>query len=294
MAYLDTLDMFNALKDNYNGGGSSYPLAFKYWRNELLKFASNIFTWELEGVESKQIENRLLLCGCCGISKAGSKLIAVEPMLNGLTDYFDTYTRYTWATPLHHSDGLGDIINKTGVLIDNDNLRNGIYNKIHWYSMQLAHTEVTLINVLINGRTGKVYVAGTDKVAQSIRDFRSKLYRGKNDVIVDKSFLGVEVHDEGSTSSLSLKDLLDTRNNILANFYEDIGVQKSMNKKERMVTNEVETNNQLLRLNLYDMFEHRKKGAKDIENVFGVKCTVKCNVDIDDDGQKEGVNGGTI
>ena len=285
MAYLDTINMFDSLKDEYNGGATTYPPYFKYWRNQLLKFANNIYTWEIEDIDSKQIENRLLLTGKCGIVKSGGKLIAVEPMLNGVTDYFDTFTHFTYATPLHHSDGTGVVIGKNAVLIDNDNLRNGIYALIHRYAQMLAHTEVTFLNVLINARSGKVYVASTDKVAQSIREFRTKLYKGKNDVIVDKSFLGVEVHDEASGSPISIKDLMDTRNNILSNFYEDLGVQKNLNKKERMVVSEVESNNELLHLNLLDMYEQRKKGAEEITRIFGVPCSVKCNVDLNNDGE---------
>lgn len=285
MAYLDTINMFASLRDNYNGGDTTYIPYFRFWRNQLLKFANNIYTWDIEGIDSKQIENRLLLTGRCGIVKEGNKLIAVEPMLNGVTDYFDTYTHFTYATPLHHSTGTGVVIGKNGVLIDNDNLRNGIYALIHRYAQMLAHTEVTFLNVLINGRSGKVYVASTDKVAQSIRDFRSKLYKGKNDVIVDKSFLGVEVHDDATASALGIKDLLDTRNNILCNFYEDLGVQKSKDKKERMITNEVDTNSELLHLNLLDMYNQRLKGAREITRIFGVPCMVKCNVDIDSDGE---------
>lgn len=283
--YLDCIDMFTQLKDHYNGGASSYKLAYEYWRSYLLNSINNLFVWEFDGYSraenkklSKQIENRLLLLGKCGIVKPKNKIIAVEPMLNGITDYFDEYTKFTYTTPLHHSTGEGVYIGKDGILIDNDNLRDGYMHMIHHYSIMLAHTEVTLVNVLINCRVGKVYVASTDKVAQSIRDFRSKLYRGKNDVIVDKSFLGVEVHDESTSSPLSLKDLLDTRDTLLTNFYQDIGINRQKQKRERMIADEVSANDQLLKFNLDDMTECREIGAEEISNVFGINCTVRCMV----------------
>lgn len=73
MAYLDSINMFENLKGAYNGGATTYPIAYNFWKNQLLKFANNIFTWTINDIESKQIENRLLLIGCCGIVKPSNK-----------------------------------------------------------------------------------------------------------------------------------------------------------------------------------------------------------------------------
>ena len=291
--YLDFTNLSEKLNDTFNGGATSYKKAYEYWRNYLLNSINNLYKWTFDGYTraenkriSKQIENRLIMFGRCGVVKPEDKIIIVEPMLNGITDYFDEYTKFTYATPLHHSNGTGVKIGKDGVLIDNDNLRDGYMHLIHHYAVMLAHTEVTLVNVLINCRVGKVYVASTDKVAQSIRDFRSKIYRGKNDVIVDKSFLGVEVHEDSATSPLSLKDLLDSRDTLLTCFYQDIGLNRQKQKRERMIADEVSANEQLLKFNLDDMTECREIGAEEISEVLGVNATVECMVkDVEDESE---------
>lgn len=281
------LDNISSELSSYNADTTtSFVSAFNYWKNQLLKFASHIFTWKVDGIPSREIETRLLLFGQCGIVRDKyNKLVAVRSNQYGITHYIDVFTDFNFATPIDSGSRKIDI---DGVVIRNDDLWNGLYYMIHRYAVLLAHTEVTYLNVMINARDMKTYVASTNKVAESVKEFRRKLKKGDNDAIVDKSFIGLQVFDTKSNSMISSKELLDDRNNILRNFYEDIGVNKASTKRERLVVDEVESNNELLKLNLLDMFNCRKEGAEKIKNIFGVNCEVICNVDIDRDGDIEG------
>ena len=59
-----------------------------------------------------------------------------------------------------------------------------------------------------------------------------------------------------------------------------------------MITDEVGANNSLLKLNIRDMFESRKKGLAEVERVFGISGKVICNVDLEDDGNMMEEKGG--
>ena len=61
-----------------------------------------------------------------------------------------------------------------------------------------------------------------------------------------------------------------------------------------MITDEVGANNSLLKLNIRDMFESRKKGLAEVERVFGISGEVICNVDLDDDGNMVEEKGGAV
>lgn len=279
--YLDEIEM-----RQYKSGATKYAPFYKYWKNRLFEFVNKLFTWELEDIPQKEIETRLILYGMCGIVKPKDKLLAVNVNLYGITNYYDEFTQFNYATPLLNGEAR---INENGVLIDNNTLRNDTYSIIHHYAIQLAHTEVTLINALINGRSTKTIIADSQKSAQSVRDYRDRIYNGAPDVIVDNSFMGLDFKDEAQNSLISVKDLNELKQNILYSFYEEIGVKKSNTKKERLITDEVSANDGLLKLNIKDMFDHRLKACEDIEKVFGVKATVKCNVDFDNDGEVDSV-----
>ena len=63
-----------------------------------------------------------------------------------------------------------------------------------------------------------------------------------------------------------------------------IGVRRANDKRERLITDEVQANNSLLKLNLTDMRDSRIKGLEEIKRVFGVKGELVCNVDLDGNG----------
>ena len=82
-------------------------------------------------------------------------------------------------------------------------------------------------------------------------------------------------------------ELYDVRNNILNSYLELIGVRRANEKRERLVTDEVSANNSLLKLNLRDMFDCRKRGMDEVYRLFGVRGEVVCNVDLYGDGEIE-------
>lgn len=291
--YLDDYCKNNDTAKTYKAGATTYAPAYRFWRNKLFKFVMKIFTWEGLDIPNKEIETRLIMSGKCGIIHSNKgKLTAVDVNLYGITEYMDEFTSFNYSTPFEsgHRD-----IGVDGVLIDNDSLRDSAFYIIHHYAVMLAHTEVTFINVLINARDMKSYIASDDKTAKGIREYRNKLYMGNPDAIVDDSFLGIDTKDTNNNTLLSINDLMATRRDLLNSFFEDIGVKHSNDgKRERLITDEVNANNGLLRLNIRDEFECRIKACDEINRIFGTHATVICNVDIDDDGTTSDENGGAM
>ena len=151
----------------------------------------------------------------------------------------------------------------------------------------MAHAEVTLITSFINNRDTVAWTAISDKMAETAREYRAKMYEGKIDVCVDKGFSTLEMRNLSTDKRQSYTELYDVRNNILNSYLELIGVRRANEKRERLITNEVSANNSLLKLNLRDMFDCRKKGMDEVYRLFGVRGEVVCNVDIDGDGDIE-------
>ena len=77
---------------------------------------------------------------------------------------------------------------------------------------------------------------------------------------------------------MDLNDLLvDLKNQ----FYRDIGIPNVRVKKERMLTSEIEYENELPKLNIKNQFESRKKACEEINNLFGTNWSVTCNIEFE-------------
>lgn len=272
----------------FKSGKPTLKPALEYWTEQLFSIVEKLFTWEGLPFKQKEIETRLILWGRVGIVKIGSDIVAVKSEgLNGLTYYPDEFTKFNWAT-VNGKQGIAEI-DKNAVLIDNNALRNPTMDIIRRYALILAHTEVTLLNALINGRSNKTIVASSQKMAESIREYQNKILNGSNDAVVDTSFIGLNVLDTANAqNSLNyIKQLYDIRQELLYSFYEDLGIKKNQQKRERLVTDEVQADTMLLKLNLKDMYDARLEGADKVNAMYGTSWKVKCNIDYDGNGIPE-------
>ena len=76
-------------------------------------------------------------------------------------------------------------------------------------------------------------------------------------------------------------DIVTTREKILKSFYSDIGVRSAFEKRSNSVEAEVEADTSLLLLNLSDMLDSRKKGAEEVNKLFGTNWNVHIAKEID-------------
>lgn len=272
-----------------------YTMYYNYWRDVLFEYACKIFSYTgaiTEKIPTKEIEIILLTNGKAGFQYLSNGNFVVSYVnLYGITDYYNIFSHYNYSTP---TESESREIGKDGVLIENNSLRNSMLEIIHAFAVQLAHYDVSIIVATINERETAAYTAITSQHAQAIRDYRNKVYEGKLDALVDEGFSTVQIRDLMNKSGTSgrIRELIDCRNETLNCFLELIGVKRANTKRERMISDEVGANNSLLKINIRDMFDCRKKGLADLERVFGIKGEVMCNVDLEDDGDMREERGG--
>lgn len=272
------------LKNNSNvktlsKASSTFASGYNYWLEILFERAMRLFKWggtEEIGIKApqKEIEKILLFNGSACFAKYKGDIYVFSGAYSGKpTIYFDVFTDYAVYSPLYSAILP---IGKKCEVIDNNSCRNSLYPLCHRYAILLAHTEVTLVNTLINGRnTGGVPVASTRTQQESIRNYRNSLCNGYVDSILDPSFLGVDFKGINTNQVINVKDLYELRENLLSSFYNDIGVKTSYNKKGNMIADEISANDTMLLLNLDDMLYMRKKGAEKVNALFGTNITVE-------------------
>ena len=265
--------------------------SIKYWCNMLFEKIVRIFVWDglPADMPQREIETRLILNGFCGMVKDGVKGIMIATGgMSGPTQYADIFTKFTYSAPT--AQGGTKTIGKDCVIINNSALRNPLYPLVYRYAFLLSHADISLKCVLVNARYTDLFSTDDQQTAESVRAVRNKIYDGDYDCIVDSSIIGA-LQNMANTDNTSntLKQIMDTRTDLLRGFYNDIGIKFVKDKKERMITDEVSDDNQMLLFNINDMLHQREKACEEINTVFGMQVSVKLSDEFNIIKNDEGV-----
>ena len=269
---------------------STYSAFYMYWRDELFERIMRLFVWEntyslennkVVGIKPKEIEQRLLLQGHCGITiiEGEKELTAMFGNFFGVSKYMDERPKYMVRCPIYSGERT---IGQDIVVIDNNSIRNPAYDLVHHYAVLLAHNEVTFIDALVNARdAGGVPIAQTEKQKQSIKAYLGKIFNGQRDIVTDIGALGIQYAGSDRKTSQNIVDIYQTRDKLLKSFYSDIGVRAAFEKRSNSVEAEVEADTSLLLLNLADMIKCRKDGAEAVNDMYGTNWSVHIAEEID-------------
>ena len=258
----------------------TYKVKYAYWRDNLFERVMKLFVWENTGdLKPKEIEQRLILNGHCGIANYQGELTAFYGSFYGVTKYNDEWTDYIVRCPIYTaSKKIGTEV----IVIDNNSLRNPTFELVHHYATMLAHTEVSLINCLINSRdSGGVPIASTEKQKASIKEYQNQIFNGKYGVVTDVGNLGITYAGSDRKTQQDLIDIMETREKLIKSFYSDIGVRSAFEKRNNTVQAEVEADTSLLLLNLADMLRCREKACEEVNKLFGTNWSVHVAKEID-------------
>lgn len=258
----------------------TYNVKYAYWRDSLFERVMKLFVWENTGdLKPKEIEQRLILNGHCGIANYQGELTAFYGSFYGVTKYMDEWTNYIVRCPIYTAEKK---IGIDVVVIDNNSLRNPTFELVHHYATMLAHTEVSLINCLINSRdSGGVPIASTEKQKASIKEYQNQIFNGKYGVVTDVGNLGITYAGSDRKTQQDLIDIMETREKLIKSFYSDIGVRSAFEKRNNTVQAEVEADTSLLLLNLADMLRCREKACEEVNKLFGTNWSVHVAKEID-------------
>ena len=265
--------------DKLSKGACTYNALYGYWREQLFERVMRLFVWKSD-VEQKEIEQRLIIAGHCGITKLPRKkeLTAMFGTFYGVTEYFDEFKNYTVHCPIYAGTRT---IGKDIAIISNNAERNPVLPLIHHYAQLLAHAEVTFINILINARDNSgIPIVSTERQKQAVIQYQGKKFNGQYSAIADPGALGVNYTQQTTLNSSLYKEMWETRNNILKEFYSDIGVKAAFEKQSNTIDAEVRSNDSLLLLNIKDMLEYRKRGCEAVNKLYGTNWSVKVSDEI--------------
>lgn len=267
--------------------------------NLLLDKALSIFEYEVNGDDDgnltmfcQEFERRLILSGSCGVIPCphdDALPLAVYAYGCVPTYYYDQYERFNWSSPL----GAGEKIivrnapifsnlpkakrnDGDGIMVYNDSTHDGLYRLIYHYAELLTHLSLSIRSVSINMREpSAIPTVSTNRLAYLINNFKRKILNGDFKPMVDLGLSTVKWVDNKGVPSNTLSELYEVRKKILLEFYNSIGVKTGYEKKGNVISEELDSNDEMLRINVDDMLKHRQQAMKEIEKRFGILITVK-------------------
>lgn len=252
---------------------------YKYWRAVLINKIIRMFEYEglPETVPGTELEKITLLMGKAGVlytEKYGFAAVPAQPY--GVGIYPSYPPRAIWSTPLIKGDGL---VNKDICIIRNNSSMWPIDATVDRYARMLADVESTLALTLVNVRQPAIAAAPDESTALSYQAVQLAMRLGDTEAILNRSILDdVKTIDAVHTIPTTLlTDIIQAREELLSQFFAEFGVASRQSKKAPMTISEVESDVQLMTVNVIDMLESRRESINNLNRVFNISAAVKLN-----------------
>lgn len=154
---------------------------------------------------------------------------------------------------------------------------SGVYDIVTKYAAELKEIDTSIRSAARNSRLAYAMVASNDKSARTLKAIREKIING-DDAIIDEKIMRDKANpdslpwfqfDRDVKNSYILGDLLDARRTTLVDFYREIGVRMLDDKKERMLTAEVDAGNAETFIRSEVWMESLKESCEKVNAMFG-------------------------
>lgn len=228
-----------------------------------------------DSIPEQELERILQEKGMAFIYEYDYEIYAFTGSLTGSKDMYNRFTEI-------NINIVKDNIVKTvkvddGVLFLNDDYSLGLLPLVEKYNYLIIENEISLMMYNYNSRIQKIISASDDITKESAESYLKDIIDGKLAVIGESKFLqDLKVQGGNISSGQSLTDLIEYNQYLKASLYNEIGIQANTNnKKERLITAEIEQNKELLYPLVNNMFTNRVKAVEELNNKYGLDVTVE-------------------
>lgn len=265
-----------------------------YFREQLYREISNLFEWEgmpdeipLDYLERTLIRHGTVMffkeeetygymalrCSARYYNVYGqpTQAYAVTPNMEQNTHYRERTVAYQYTQELNPDDMC--------VIIQNMEGGQPISQIVDFYATRMALIFQAFDTNALWQNVPQIFRVNDKTLKLTIEKLFSDVQTGKPFVVVDKEMLGEAggVQTDEITAEFRLDKLLDVYNELKGKFYETVGINTpGADKKERLITDEVNANNQSTQTALQVMLSMREKAAMEIGKLYpDLTITVK-------------------
>lgn len=273
-------------KEKYSAGGvcdfrENYDFYFKWLLNKVCScFVINGLP---DTINQTYLKNELILSGMCCVTDFGGKLYACTGSLGGQPDEYYIPTVFVIANPILGSKQVKR--GEDGVVIFNTSVDElytgcfaaGLYQYINQTATLLADNIVSINANQINSRVCAFFVADSKAKALAGEVVLKKMYAGQPYQILEADLvekINVNPISTASTSS-NITELVELNNYIISNFMQSIGIKANNDRKrERMITDEINSQNDYLGFSVLEVLASWQKGFDAVNEMYGTEISV--------------------
>ena len=243
----------------------------KYY-NQFTLLALNMFQWENlpEGIETRHIEKPLIEHGYSFFyNDPDYGYVCLACTITGFNIYNEP-TRVTINNQLIHKSMEID----EGVLILNNDLRTGLYPIIVNYASRLTEIE-TSINTNIFQQKFPFIVECSKDNEYSVRQMLKNIHENEPYILVKKKLDLMDIKIDDLSVPYVADKLLEDRKKIENELLTLFGLNNVIDKKERLIVDEANANNDYINRNVDLLYKNRKQACDEINKKFGLNINVK-------------------
>ena len=250
-------------------------ITFSQYFDWLQNLATNVFEWENLPPQIPQhyIEHTLFQRGRALFFKDETLgYLCLPASGNGTKNVYWEDVAFQINAPGYH--WTRDISNS--VLIWNNNTKSPTADIVMSFAARLANTE-RITDTNMNAQKTPVLLVGEEKSILTLKNIYKK-YQGNEPVIFgDKNFISDNPIRAISTLAPFIVDKMDIhKQNVWNEALTFLGIKNAnTDKRERLITAEVDANDEQINSNLEVMLEARNRACKDINKMFGLNISVR-------------------
>ena len=249
---------------------------YTHYYYELTLLALSLFEWEglPNNINEKWIEKYLFSNGECMFFKDPDLgLMVSKTTKQGLNVYNEPIELYPVASNYHNVKGYK--VGKECVLIRNNDLSIPTEFKVNLYAYRLAEITRTQ-DININAQKTPILIKCSDKQKLTLKNVYNQ-YQGNEPVIFgDKTADWKELEVLKTDAPIIFDKLQLQKHQVMNEFLTMIGVNNAnQDKKERLVDDEVQANNESVETFFNSMLKAREWACKEINRIFGTNISIK-------------------
>lgn len=177
---------------------------------------------------------------------------------------------------------------RNGVVITNTSIdgvgigifSGGLFDLIHQTATLLADNIISINCCQINSRVTAFFTADSRAKAATGEAVLKKMYAGSPYQILEQDLVEkININPiSQSTKSQTLTELVELHNYIIANFFQCIGIRANLiMKKERLITDEIDSQNDFVQLSLFEILASWQRGFDKVNELYGTNISVSLN-----------------
>jgi hypothetical protein len=242
--------------------------------------ALNMFTWENlpQTMNSRYIENALYECGLCLVNDDNNMGLISVPCNYGAEMNINGESTEVITSGYNYIKTINYINNKDCVLIRNNDLAKATRDYIANYAERMLEVEMC-IRANINQQKFPWFINATEKTKKSLEIIFEKVENFEPFILANKEIgLGDNALEVLTMPTPYVADKLNEyKYELEREILTFLSLNNNFEKKERLLTDEINSNNDFISTNAMLMYKNRLQACEEINKKFGLNVKVLPN-----------------